>query len=58
MWPAGRVRLFRWVGVGSSPGLLVLLAFGWVIEAVDDRYGSILLSFPVCPLIPIFRERS
>lgn len=57
-WLAGEVRLFRRCGRDSSPRLLTLLAFGWVIEAVDDRYGSVLISLPICPHIPLARERS
>jgi hypothetical protein len=45
----GEVRLFMWThGVSRRdlrlPGLLVLLTLGWSIEAVDDRYGSVLMS--------------
>jgi hypothetical protein len=58
MWSVGEVRFFRSAGVRGSPGLLVLLAFGWVIEAVDDRYGSVLLSLPVCSVMSLRRERS
>jgi len=44
-WNVGDVRLFRWASLLSrSPGLLVLLALGWTIEAVDERYHSVLLS--------------
>jgi hypothetical protein len=43
-WKVGDVRLFRWASsLSRSPGLLVLLALGWTIEAVDDRYWSVLL---------------
>lgn len=42
------VRLFMWTHGTSRPdlglpSLLVLLALGWVIEAIDDRYGSFLV---------------
>jgi len=37
-------RIFRWVTDASRPGWLVLLAQGWVIESIDERYGSILMS--------------
>jgi hypothetical protein len=30
------------------PGLLVLLALGWSIEAVDERYGSFLVRRMEC----------
>lgn len=48
-WNLGEVRLFLWNHGATSPelcvpGLLVLLALGWVIEAVDDRYGSFLMT--------------
>lgn len=42
------IRLFLWTH-GSArpdlglPGLLVLLALGWAIEAIDHRYYSLLL---------------
>ena len=43
----GETRLFRratWVSLPGSPGWLVLLALGWTIEAVDERYWSVLMS--------------
>ena len=44
-WKVGDVRIFRWASsLSRSPGLLVLLALGWTIEAVDERYYSVLLS--------------
>jgi hypothetical protein len=44
-WQIGDVRLFRRASALSrSPGWLVLLALGWTIEAVDDRYWSVLMS--------------
>jgi hypothetical protein len=44
-WPIGDVRVFRRASALSrSPGWLVLLALGWTIEAVDERYYSVLLS--------------
>lgn len=39
-WYVGEARSFRWVAGG---GMLVLLAGGWRIVAVDDRYGSVLM---------------
>lgn len=49
-WKVGDVRLFRWASsLSRSPGLLVLLALGWTIEAVDERYHSVLLSRPETP---------
>jgi hypothetical protein len=44
-WQIGDTRLFRRASALSrSPGWLVLLALGWTIEAVDERYYSVLLS--------------
>ena len=44
-WKVGDVRLFQWASsLSRSPGFLVLLALGWTIEAVDERYQSVLLS--------------
>ncbi len=42
------VRLFLWTHGTARPdlglpGLLVLLALGWSIDFVDDRYGSLLM---------------
>ena len=46
-WKVGDVRLFRWASALSrSPGLLVLLALGWTIEWIDERYWSVLMSRP------------
>lgn len=45
-WAVGEARLFRWAhgrSLPGSPGWLVLLALGWTVEAVDDRYGSVLM---------------
>ena len=44
MWPIGETRVYRWAWGAARPGLVVLLALGWTIEAVDDRYGSVLMS--------------
>jgi len=39
------VRVYRRVsGLSNGPGWLVLLAMGWTIEAVDERYWSVLMS--------------
>ena len=44
-WKVGDVRVFRRASVLSgSPGWLVLLALGWTIEAIDERYYSVLMS--------------
>jgi hypothetical protein len=44
-WLIGDVRVFRRASsLSRSPGWLVLLALGWTIEAVDDRYWSVLMS--------------
>ena len=44
-WRIGGVRVFRRTSsLSGSPGWLVLLALGWTIEAVDERYFSVLLS--------------
>jgi len=44
-WKVGDTRLFRWSSsLSRSPGLVVLLALGWTIETVDERYYSVLLS--------------
>ena len=44
-WKVGDVRVFRWASsLTRSPGWLVLLALGWSIEAIDERYYSVLLS--------------
>jgi hypothetical protein len=44
-WRIGDVRVFRRSSdLSRSPGWLVLLALGWTIEAVDERYYSVLLS--------------
>jgi hypothetical protein len=49
-WKIGDVRMFRWASsLSRSPGLLVLLALGWTIETVDERYHSVLLSRPETP---------
>ena len=39
-------RLYRWCsGLGGEyPRLILLLALGWRIEDVDDRYASVLMS--------------
>jgi hypothetical protein len=43
-WRIGDTRLFRRASaLARSPGWLVLLALGWTIEAVDERYWSVLL---------------
>ena len=42
-WKVGDTRLFRWSSsLSRSPGLV--LALGWTIETVDERYYSVLLS--------------
>jgi hypothetical protein len=44
-WKVGDTRVFRRSSsLSRSPGWLVLLALGWTIEAVDDRYWSVLMS--------------
>lgn len=44
-WRVGSSRLFRWASsLSGSPGWLLLLALGWTIEAVDERYFSVLMS--------------
>lgn len=44
-WRVGDVRVFRRTSALSGPpGWLVLLALGWTIEAVDERYFSVLMS--------------
>ena len=44
-WRIGDIRLFRRASALSrSPGWLVLLALGWTIEAIDERYYSVLMS--------------
>jgi hypothetical protein len=44
-WRIGDVRVFRRASdLSRPPGWLVLLALGWTIEAVDDRYWSVLMS--------------
>ena len=44
-WRIGGVRVFRRTSsLSGSPGWLVLLALGWTIEAVDERYFSVLMS--------------
>ena len=44
-WKVGDTRLFRWSSsLSRAPGLLVLLALGWTIEAIDERYYSVLMS--------------
>jgi hypothetical protein len=44
-WKVGDVRIFRWASsLSGSPGFLVLVALGWTIEAVDERYFSVLMS--------------
>jgi hypothetical protein len=63
IWTTGEVRLLMWTHGASRPdlrlpGLLVLLALGWAIEAMDDRYGSVLMSLPVCPAMPVVSEFS
>ena len=46
-WKIGDVRVFRWASaLSGSPGWLILLALGWTIEAVDERYWSVLMSRP------------
>lgn len=48
-WAVGEARIFRWAYGRSSPGSpgwLVLLALGWTVEAVDERYWSVLMSRP------------
>lgn len=63
MWRLGEVRLFLWT-LGrtirdlGTVGLLVLPAFSWDIQAVDNRYGRVPFSSPICPHIPLPRERS
>ena len=49
-WRIGDVRVFRRASsLFRSPGWLALLALGWRIEAVDERYYSVLLSRPETP---------
>lgn len=46
-WQIGAARLFRRTSglyLPGSTGWLVLLALGWTIEAVDERYWSVLMS--------------
>jgi hypothetical protein len=44
-WMVGDTRVFRRASdLSRSPGWLVLLALGWTIEAIDERYYSVLLS--------------
>jgi hypothetical protein len=44
-WCIGDVRVFRRASsLSGSPGWLVLLALGWTIEAIDERYFSVLMS--------------
>lgn len=44
-WKIGDVRVFRRASaLSGSPGWLVLLALGWTIEAIDERYFSVLMS--------------
>jgi hypothetical protein len=44
-WNVGDVRVFRRSSsLSRSPGWLVLLALGWTIEAIDERYYSVLMS--------------
>jgi hypothetical protein len=40
-WRVDEVRLYRWATSGEW---LVLLALGWRIEFIDERYGTILMS--------------
>jgi hypothetical protein len=51
-WRIGDVRVFRQASsLSGSPAWLVLLALGWTIEAVDDRYWSVLMSRDESPRI-------
>jgi hypothetical protein len=44
-WRIGDVRVFRRSSsLSCSPGWLVLLALGWTIEEIDERYSSVLMS--------------
>ena len=44
-WRIGDVRVFRRASsLSSSPGWLVLLALGWTLEWIDERYWSVLMS--------------
>ena len=39
------VRVYRWVSaLSQAPGWLVLLALGWTLEWIDERYWSVLMS--------------
>lgn len=41
----GDARRFLWAnGLSSFPDWLFILALGWTIEWVDERYGSALMS--------------
>jgi len=49
-WRVGSARIFRWTSsLLGYPRMLVLLARGWEIEAVGERYYSVLLSRPETP---------
>ena len=38
------VRVYRWVSaLSKGPGWLVLLAHGWTLEWIDERYWSVLM---------------
>jgi hypothetical protein len=44
-WRVGCARTFLWSSfLLGYPHMLVLLARGWTIEGVDERYGSVLMS--------------
>jgi hypothetical protein len=44
-WFIGDVRVFRRASsLSRSPGWPVLLALAWTIEAIDDRYWSVLMN--------------
>lgn len=41
------VRVYRWISAFSKgPSFLVLLARGWTLEWIDERYWSVLVSRP------------
>ena len=40
-WRVDEVRLYRWA---TDFEWVVLLAIGWKIDAIDERYGSVLMS--------------
>jgi len=44
------VRVYRWISaLSKGPGFLVLLALGWTLEWIDERYWSVLVSHPETP---------